>query len=200
MVQLTSAKCGHLVFLSDVAWVTILTNPSMSELARGSFEHVLPRLRVEDGAIMIQCRDFSSLNLMDHSQKKLGAITLNPSIPWEIEFRGRTSNLTADLRGLELRSLDLLGGVSRVSVLVPKPAGTSFIYVTGGIDNSVIHAPTDVGINVRVNGLVNHLFLDDRHFDAPGGKTSLENADFKSADSWYDICVTGGVHHVTIEH
>lgn len=199
MVPLNSAKSGHLVFVSEIAGLTILTDPALQELACGSFEQDLPRLRVEEDAIMIQGRDFSALNGLDHSQIQSGAITLNPSIPWEIEFRGRVSNLQADLRELELRSLDLLGGAGQVELLFPQPINTSFIYITGGIEDSAIHVPAGVGIRVQAIGSVNDLLFDDRHFETAGGKTSVENAAFKSANNQYDICIAGSISHVTID-
>jgi hypothetical protein len=199
MVALNSATCGHLVFLSDVAWLTILTDPSLQGLARGSFEEHLPRVRVEESTIIIECGDLPSRNMENHSQKHLGAITLNPSVPWEIEFRGRATNIKANLRHLELRSLDLLGGTSQVELLLSRPVKTSFIYMTEGMENSAIHVPAGLGIRVQVNGLVKHLCFDGQHFDATGGKTSLENVGFQSADSRYDICITGRISNVTID-
>lgn len=199
LIPNNSVQCGHLVFVSEVAWVGILTDPWMSELACGSFEHILPRVRIDADTITIQYRDFSSLNVRDHLQKQVGAITLNPLTPWEIEFREHISNLHADLRGLVLRSLDLLGGARQIELLLSNPIKTSFIYIPGGIENSVIHVPTGVGIRVQLNGSIGHLFFDARHFDAPGGNTSLENALFQSADNRYDICITGAVSNLTIE-
>ena len=199
LVALNSVQRGHLIFLSDIKCVTILTDRLMSELAHGSFEHLLPRVRVEENTIMIQYRDFSSLSGGDHLKKKLSAITLNPSIAWEIEFREGVSDLHADLHGPDLRSLDLLGGAHQVELLLPDPIKTSFIYITGGIENSVIRIPAGVGIRVQVSGPIKYLFFDSRYIDHPGGKTSLENAVIQSVPNRYDICISGGASNVTID-
>ena len=117
MVPLNSVKSGHLVFLSNTARMTFLADPRMSELARGSFDHIPPRVRVEEDTIMIQYRDFLSLNVREHLQKYHGIITLNPSMLWEIEFRECLSYLHADMRVGEIRQFcQLQDGGQRLKI------------------------------------------------------------------------------------
>jgi hypothetical protein len=59
------------------------------------------------------------------------------------------SNLNVDLRGLELRSLDLLEGESQIDLLLSKPFGTTFIYITGGIRIGTIRVTSRLGFTLR---------------------------------------------------
>ena len=197
---------GHLVFTSDAAGVTILADPSMPELARGRFAHHLPRIRAEAGGttgeptsgITLQDEYIPFISRLVTCQAPLGEVRLNPAIPWEIEFRCAISNLNADLRVLELRSLDLLGAASQIRLLLSRPAKTTFIYIAGGIRKGTIRVPPGVGIRVHFSGGVSNLVFDDHRYDAVSGDTNLVNSTFNSATSQYDICMAGGASDVTI--
>ena len=177
IAPLGSATSGRLVFTAGAVDVTLLTKPALQGLVRGRFVRRVSWVGFEAGG---------------------DAITLNASIPWGIEFRGSTSNLNADLRGLELRSLDLLGGASQIRLLLSKPAKTTFIYITGGIRDGTIRVPASVGVRVQISDGVSDLLFDGQHFAEIGGATILENSIFKSATSRCDICIAGGASNLTI--
>jgi hypothetical protein len=143
---------------------------------------------------------FPPIHRRDVPGKPGDEITLNAYIPWEIEFRGGISNLHADLRGLELRSLDVLGGASQIRLLLSGPARTTFIYITGGIRNGTIRVPPGVGISVQVSGSVSNLVFDGQRFAAMAGDINLENSTFKSATSRCDVCIAGGANNLTIDN
>lgn len=213
---LGSATSGRLVFTAGAAGVTLLTEPALQGLVRGRFVRRVSWVGFEEGIVMVgyypdsSCRSdvlspssgrppFPPLNRRDDPNKTGDEITLNASIPWEIEFRGNTSNLNADLRGLELRSLDLLRGASQVRLSLSKPAKAIFIYITGGIRDGTIRVPASVGVRVQVSGGVSSLMFDGQRFAAIDGDTNLEKSDFKNATSRCDICIAGGASNLTIE-
>jgi len=177
IAPLGSATSGRMVFTAGAVDLTLLTEPALQSLVRGRFVRRVSWVGFEAGG---------------------DAITLNASIPWGIEFRGSTSNLNADLRGLELRSLDLLGGASQIRLLLSKPAKTTFIYITGGIRDGTIRVPASVGMRVQVSGGASNLMFDGQHFAEIGGATILENSIFKSATSRCEICIAGGASNLTI--
>ncbi len=190
---------GRLAFTSDAAGVTILADPSMSEFAHGRYALHSPRVWIEESVITYQ---YSTLPLLDRlvpPYEQLGEIKLNPSVPWEIEFCGAISNLNADLRELDLRSLDLLGGASRISMLLSRPAKTTFIYITGGVRTGTIRIPSGVGISVQISGDVRNLMFDHHQLGAASGDTALENPEFKDATSRCEICIAGGASSLEID-
>jgi hypothetical protein len=128
----------------------------------------------------------------------LGEIRLNPSIPWEIEFHGRLSGLTADLRGLQLHSLDILGSASEVALSLSRPAGTGFLYISGDAHRLSIRRPSEAGARLSALGGISKLSFDGRSFDGIDGEALLESSGFTSSTLRYEIGVAGGARHVTI--
>jgi hypothetical protein len=187
-------------FTSDAVGVTILADPSFPEPARGRTGHHWPRVQVEQGTIAYQFRNFSLLDRLMPSHVPFGEVRLNPSIPWEVEFHGGISKLNADLRGLDLQSIDLLGGASQIRLLLSRPAKTTFIYITGGVRNGTLRVPSGVGIRVQVSGGASNLAFDHQNFAAIGGDINLENADFRGAASRCEICISGGASNLMIEN
>lgn len=171
----------------------------MPDLARGRFSPPLPYVWVEENVITFQYRYIPTINRIVASLVPPFEIKLSSSIPWEIEFRSNISNLNADLRGLELRSLDLLGGASQIKLLLSRPNKTTFIYITGGIRNGTIGLPPSVGVRVQVSGGVSNLGFDSQHFDIIGSDTHLENSTSESATSRCDISISDGANNVTID-
>jgi hypothetical protein len=189
---------GRLVFTSDAAGITILADPSLSELARGSSAHHWPHVWVEQATIKFQYRTFSLLNRLVPGFVPFGEVRLNPSIPWEVEFRSGISDLNADLRALDLRSIDFLGGARWISLQLSRPTKTTYIYLTGGVRNGTIRVPPGVGISVRISGGASNLVFDGRHYAVVDQDTNLENGAFKTAPVRINIGIAGGASDLTI--
>lgn len=218
---LGSATSGRIVFTTNAAGVTLLTGPALQGPVRGRFVHRVSWVGFEKGIVMVgYYPDYygrpdvltpaSDRPASDHPpfpplarrscpEEPVDEITLKASIPWEIEFRGDIANLNADLRGLDLRSLDVFGIASQIRLLLSRPAKTIFIYIQGGIREGTIRVPPGVGVRVQVSGGVSSLVFDGQRFAATRGDLNLENSTFKSATSRCDICISGGASNLTIE-
>jgi hypothetical protein len=196
---LGSAKSGHLIFASGASWVTVHADPSMADLYHARFEGQAPRVGVEDGTVTIRYPRFPLFDWLYYLRERPAEVALNAQIPWDIEIRNGVSRLTADLRGLELHSLEVRGGASRVEVTLPPPSGIVPVRVLGGASNVAIHRPEGVAAQLRVGGGSTNLTFDERRFGAVGGEVSLQSSDFESASDRYDITITGGASSVTID-
>jgi hypothetical protein len=157
---LGSATGGRLIFASSVGGVTIGADPTLPELYRAHFEHFLPSVQVQNGTVSIQYHRFSVSNW----GKPVAQLTLNGTIPWEIEFRGSVSQLTADLSQLPLRALDL-SSASQVVITLPQPVGTVFVHVSGSASDITIHRPAGVAIRVQIGSSASNLTFDEQHFE-----------------------------------
>jgi hypothetical protein len=203
------ATSGRLVFTTSAVGVALLTEPALQGLVRGRFVRRVSWVGFEAGIVMVgYYPDFCSrsdrppfppLHRISGPGEPGDEIALNASIPWEIEFRGTISDLNADLRGLDLRSLDVLGGANQIRLLLSKPAGTAFLYITGGIRDGTIRIPPGVGVRVQVSGGVSNLVFDGQRYAAIRGDLNLENSTFKSAISRCDICIAGGASDLTLD-
>jgi hypothetical protein len=193
---LGSLRSGCLIFASGAAWVTVRVDPSMADLYRACFEGWTPRVGVEDGTVTIRYPRFDWRNYL---RERPAEVALNAQIPWDIEIRDGASRLTADLRGLELRSFVVSGGASRVELTLREPSSVVPVRVLGGVSNVAIHRPEGVAAQVRVGGGSTNLVFDEKHFGAVGGEVSLDSPDYEGALDRYDFVITGGASNVAID-
>jgi hypothetical protein len=193
------AKSGRLIFASGASWVTVRADPSMADLYNARFEGQVPRVGADNGTVTIRYPRFPLFDWLYYLRERPAEVALNARIPWDIEIRNGVSRLTADLRGLELRSLEVRGGASRVEVTLPPPSGIVPVRVLGGASNVTVHRPEGVAAQLLVGGGSTNLAFDDRRFGAVGGEVSLQSPDCESASDRYDITITGGASSVTID-
>ena len=91
------------------------------------------------------------------------------------------------------------GGVSRVDLQLPRPAGTVRVRVSGGASQLRIRRPSGVAARIQIGGGASKLALDDQGFGAVGGPVRLESPDYSAAADRYDIEIDGGASKITIE-
>jgi hypothetical protein len=196
-LPLGKTTSGRLVFASGAAGVQISASPSPSELYRAHFERHIPSIRVQDGIIIVQYRRYLLLDRLAYLREPLACIGLNRAIPWEIEFRDGVSRLTADLRKLHLRSLDL-GSVSTAMLNLPTPDGVANIYLSGSATDLTLQRPPGVGLRLQIAGAASHLRLDEQRFGAIGCGMRWQTQDYNTAVRRYEIGIAGSVGHMTI--
>ncbi|MGH2367355.1 MAG: MarR family transcriptional regulator [Chloroflexota bacterium] len=189
------ATGGQLVFASGVAQATIHADPALRDLYRARFEGQAPRVRVRGGTVTIQYGSFSFLDW----RKRAGQVTLNASIPWDIELRGGASKVTADLRALELQSLAVSGGASEVTATLPRPAGTVPVRIEGGGSDVTIRRPAGVAARVRVSGGAAGVTFDNRRVGSAGRDLHWESPDYPNAADRYDIDIVGAASKLLID-
>jgi hypothetical protein len=205
VAALGSAEPGRLVFASGAAALNISADPSMEDLARGRFTRHIPRVSIAEHVVTIRYQRIPLLGWLVYarsqflSKQPLGQIALNSAVPWELQFAGGVSRLSADLRGLRLCSLDLLGGASEVTLLLSRPAGNAYLYIAGGADKLVVRRPQGTGVRLQIDGSASALVFDEQRFKAIAGAVCLQSPDFDKAADRYDISIAGGASHVRIE-
>ena len=197
-IPLGAATSGHLIFPSGAAGVTLHADPALADLCQAHFERHIPIVQAKEGAVTIRYPSFSLLNWLVYWREPVAEIRLNTSLPWRFEMRGGVSKLTADLRGLRLTGLDIAGGASGITLVLPAPVGTVPISTGGGASNVTFHRPRGVAVRVRVESGASNLSLDEHYFGAVGGKTDWESPDYKHASDRYDIRIGGGASNLTI--
>jgi hypothetical protein len=195
-VPLGSITHGRLQFTRGAANVVIRADSSMGDLYRARFDGPPPEVHARDGAVTVRYpRTFHPFDW----RKRTAEVTLNPAIPWQIEFHGGLSRLDADLSVLELGSFEVTGGASGVAVTLPRPSGTIAVRVSGGASDVSIHRPEGVAAGIRVGRGVSKLAFDEQRFGAIGGETRLQTIDYDGAADRYDLEVTGGASELSID-
>lgn len=188
---LTSAR---LRFLSGVSRATLKADADLSQLCVAHFEGKPPTVREEAGTVSIQYARFSLLDW----RKQAADITLNSSIPWQIELKGGVSKLDADLSALRLESLELTGGATDVVVKLPRPSGTVSIRISGGGSDLSFQLPAGVVARLQVKGGVSKLAFQEHRLGAVGGPLNLESPEYKNEADRYDFELTGGASNLSV--
>jgi hypothetical protein len=193
---LGAASSGRLRFARGAANVALRADPSMGDLYRARCDGPPPEVHAQDGAVTIRYpRTFHPFDW----RKRAAEVALNGSIPWRIEFRGGLSGLEADLSALGLGSFEIIGGASKVAVMLPRPSGTVSVRVSGGASDVTIQRPAGVAARVNVGRGASKLAFDDQRFGAIGGETRLQTSDYEGAADRYDIEVSGGASKLTVD-
>jgi hypothetical protein len=193
---LGSVTNGRLQVVRGASNVTLHVDSSMGDLYRVSFDGLLMEVHAQDGAVIIRYpRTFHPFDW----RKRAAEVTLNGSIPWQIEFRSGLSRLDADLSALQLGSFEIVGGASGVAVTLPRPSGAVSVRISGGASDVTIHRPAGVAARVSVGRGASKLAFDDQRFGAIGGETRLQTPDYEGAADRYDIEVSGGASKLTVD-
>jgi hypothetical protein len=170
----------------------------MPDLYRAHFTGRKPAVRVHDGTVTIRYHRGLFLDWLGAPREPLAAIALSGSLPWELEFHGGVSRLTADLRGLRLLSVDLLGGASHVTMSLPRPVGTVFIHIAGGVSDIILQRPVGVAVRALISGSSSDLRLDDRYIGASPRSVRWQTPDYERAGGRYDISIAGSASRLAI--
>ncbi|MBX6770748.1 MAG: hypothetical protein IRY83_03425 [Chloroflexi bacterium] len=193
------ATHGHLVFARGASRVTIHADPSLSGLYRAHFAGPLPDVQAQDGTVTILYRHIAFFGWLYSWHDAVADIALNPTVPWDVDIRGGASKVTADLRGIRLRSFTVIGGASNVELWLPRPIGTVSIRVSGGVSKVSIFRPPGVAARIRIGGGFSRLSLDGRRPVSQEGRAQLETPDYPGAIDRYDVGVEGGASRVSVD-
>lgn len=193
-IPLEGASEGLLLVRGGLSHVTVLA-ADIDPLVRARFGGVLPAVESRPGVVEIEAR-LSALEWLQGVA--LGGtsadLTLRARLPWALEVRGGISSLTADLRGVRLRSLVVTGGASEVIVDLPPAEGVVPVRIAGGASRVRLRRPPGVGARVEVRGGASSLQLDRQRVGAAGGRLHL----VAPGEGCYDVRVGGGASALTI--
>jgi hypothetical protein len=196
---LGSSRSGRLRFTNGAHRIAIRADLHLRGLYCARIGDQMPIVGVHGGIVTIRYPRVASCDWTSNRPERPAEVALNAGIPWDVEVRGGASRLTADLSGLRLGSLNVVGGVSRLEVVLPAPSGIVSVVIVGGASNVAIRRPEGVAARLRVDGGATNLRLDDRHIGVAGGELDLQSGDYDGAADRYDIAVTGGANNVNVE-
>lgn len=205
-IPLAGASSGRLVLTSGAAGISILAAPALPALAQGRSLHDLGWVGFEAGMVMLGCRP-----PVTGPRRAGGEIRLNAAIPWEIELRGGVVGCRAWLKGLRLRSLDVLGSAREVSLMLGQPEGTAYVYFAGEARGITLRRPAEVGVAVcaafsaavyaavYARAGIERLVFDRQHFLNVGREDRLESKGFHRSRSRYEISFAGEASRIRVE-
>lgn len=198
LVPLNAAVSGHLIFPSPVEGMALLAAPGLDGLAQAYFGSSLSWVGFETGILVVAFRPDKDRLLAADRIPQGCQITLNTSIPWEIEFRGPVSHITACLHGLRLRSVDFLDDASLVTLEHSGLGGKAYIYFAGKTKDISLYRPKGSGVCVTCQHGISRLKIDGQWFKSTTHEFRMQSRVFNQ-ETGYDISIAGEATGVTID-
>lgn len=186
-------KEARLTVRSGLSILRLRSGRHPTELYRASFQGATPQVRLRDGRVLVQYR-----GLPFDWRKRTATFVLNDTIPWTIEVAGGVQKVEADLRAIDVRRFDLVGGAERIQLELGSPGGTSEIRMVGGAGTIRIERPSRVPIRMTVVGGSGEIILDGTRMALKGGKPSAETRGWADATDRYNVEVVGGSKSIEI--
>jgi len=197
---LGDVSAGRLELAHGAHDIRVRVESGMAELYRAWYEGPAPEITADGGAVKMRfVPDWSHLSRLFRQGAAKAVITLNGAIPWSIALHGGASLIDADLRGLELRGLDVQGGVSRIEVTVSSPRGICPVTFAGGATAFGLHRPAGTAARLGVTGGFAELAFDERLVAKVGGTCRVESSGFDDAADYFDVEITGGATRLKID-
>jgi DNA-binding MarR family transcriptional regulator len=193
---LDGVSLGRLEFIKGAAKARIGVDASLTGLYHGEFKGSVPDITVEGGTVTIGHR--RHLLPFDWRVAK-STIALNPAVPWEISMKGGMWKLVCDLRGLELRSLEVGGGASDVEIWLPVAAGVVPVRISGGASDVRLHRPAGCALAAEVTGGASQLVFDGEHLASMGRRSRIESANYATSQDRFEVRMSGGASQLTID-
>lgn len=183
---------GRLIFARGATDVKISGDTAISGLFEAHFSGTAPSIWTEGGDVkIIQKHNFPK-------RPAPGEIKLNAAISWKIILQG-ANKVTCNLQGTQLSGFDINSGANDVTIELPNPVGAVPIHISAGVNRVTIIRPAGVAARAQISGGANQLRLDNEQINSLSASKYWETPGYEKAQHRYDITVSGGINHLTLE-
>jgi DNA-binding MarR family transcriptional regulator len=184
---------ARLAFKGGASEVVLRASDDLADLYRARFEGAVPQVRVREGTVSIQYRG----RPFDW-RKRRADVTLNATLPWEVEVNGGASRFTAYLGSLDLAGFEMHGGVDKMGMSLGRPRGVVPVRIVGGANRVQVERPAGVPVRLRIQGAMGKGQLDDQKLGGSGQETVLHSDGARSAKDVFDIEIVGSVAGIRV--
>jgi TetR/AcrR family tetracycline transcriptional repressor len=130
---------------------------------------------------------------------KRGEIEINPAHPWRIQVQGPTWNTLLDLRGLDLREVQVDSSASKVECLLPRPRGVVPIHISSGVIRVSLSRIPGTSLAAVIKSGAVQVTLDDFHTRVAMVDTRWETPGAGVSPDRYELEVSGGAVRVSLD-
>lgn len=156
-----------------------------------------PKVSAENGRVSLETNNnFTLIGLRTTNRAQ---VSVNQTIPWQVEISGGASRQTLDLASVRLTGLNVSGGASQAEATLPRPSGTVVIHISGGASNITVHRPSGVAARVRMSGGASNLTVDGSKHSVLSGEVNWQTSDYDTAGDRYELETSGGASNVTLD-
>lgn len=193
VAPLGGLPAARLMFRAGAQDLRLRPGRVATELYRARFEGATPQVRVRDGRVLIQYR-----GIPFDFRKRVAAIAMNTTIPWQVEIVGGVMRVEADLRDVDVRRFWLTGGTERVQLELGRPTGEVSVKLIGGARSIRLERPAGIPVRLRLLGGTGAVELDGQTFGKKGGEAVIESRGWADARDRISFEVTGGSKTITV--
>jgi hypothetical protein len=127
------------------------------------------------------------------------AVELNARVRWKVSMLAGAETAAVDMRSASLAGVDIVGGVSRVEMWLPKPQGVVAIRMSGGAHDFVIHAPARVPVRVRLARGAADVTIDGARRSGVASGKQFAPPRWEQAPDRYDVAAIAGLAVLTLD-
>ncbi len=187
---------------SHGAWRISVGPDAGASLYRVTFESIAPKVTVRAGVVSLERPSVGLRSLLRvpeilRARERL-EVRLNERVTWSVRFREGAADINLDLKRLELRSIELKGGASGVTMALPAPRGSVSLKFTGGASSLRITRPATAPIRLSLRGGASGVVIDTLRLGAVGGELKWESPSYEAAHDRYDLELSGGASDFSI--
>ncbi len=166
--------------------------PGATDLFRARFPSNPPTAQVERGVVSLRYRRSPFA-----WRPRPGEVLLAAGVRWRVEAEGGLARVVAELAGLDLRGVEIAGGVSHASIELPPARGVVKVGLGGGVNDLTLIRPRGTAVRLRVRGGASNVVLDGRRLSTMGRDAHWASTDGDEPDQ-YEIEITGGARTLVV--
>jgi hypothetical protein len=130
---------------------------------------------------------------------KRGEVEINPAHPWRIQVQGPTWNTLLDLRGVNLREVQIDSSATKVECLLPRPRGVVPIHISSGVFRVSLRTISGTPLAAIIKSGAAQVTLDGVHTRVAVVDTRWETPGASVAPDRYELEVSGGAVRVSLD-
>jgi DNA-binding MarR family transcriptional regulator len=185
---------ARLQFRSGANELLLRGSADFDDLYRAKFDGPVPQVRLRDGIVSMQ---YKGRWQWDWRERRAD-VSLNSSIPWDIEVTGGSKALQGKLGAVDLRSFELTGGVDQLRLTLGRPAGIVPIRLIGGSNHARFERPAGVHVQLKLSGGAGGVEFDRQKLGGTAGHSLLETTGAAEASDRFVIELTGGASRIAV--
>ena len=198
---------ARLLFKSGAHELLLRGATDIDDLYRARFEGSVPQVRLREGIVTMQYKGSGGAGSTRKGpmfaswqwgwSERRADVSLNATIPWDVEVVGGAGKLQGKFAALDLRSFALTGGVDQLRLTLGRPSGEVPIRLTRGVNHVRVERPTGVPVRLSLRGGAGRVDFDQQRLNGTGD-TLLDSRGAEDAADRYLIDIAGGAGRITV--
>jgi hypothetical protein len=125
-------------------------------------------------------------------------VVLSAKVRWALRFSGYAETQVIDVSGGQVSQIEMVAGMRRAEVILPRPSGTVPLRINGAVDALVLKSPSASPVRIKVGGGAKTVVAGTRTLKDVEAGSTLTPKGWNTADR-YDVTAGARITALTIE-